>query len=149
MTFLCKKCFCDIKLVKNSFDRNTYCTVFGGNFVYIFLEAIMFFNFWLFLKMYISRLPYYFSNPLKYFQWWCVSMRYIFFFIFLWLPLLGKNLFIKLCNLSIQTTLDKNRIRQIKPTEEKLSQRCILEPTTKVKMHEKLIFGILLPFIMM
>ena len=39
MTFLCKNTLVndvDIQLLTNRFDRNTYCTVSGGNFVYSF-----------------------------------------------------------------------------------------------------------------
>ena len=63
-------------------------------------------------------------------------------FLLSWQPLLGKNFLIKSCNLSIQ-------IRQREPTQEKSSQKCILQPNTKVrdptnslKMYQKYIFWI-------
>ena len=61
--------------------------------------------------------------------------------------LLGKNLFIKSCSLSIHTILENNGIRWIRSTAEKLSQSCTLQPITKVKgpskrvkKHQKKIF---------
>ena len=49
----------------------------------------------------------------------------------------------------MQTTLEKSGIRQRKPTQEESSQKCILQPITKVrnpsnsfKMYQKLIFRI-------
>ena len=61
--------------------------------------------------------------------------------------LLGENVFIKSCTLSIQTILVNIGIKQIKSTGENSSQRCILQsitkvrdPSNRIKIYQKLIF---------